>query len=311
MSPYSEKTALVTGGLGFLGSLVARGLLESGARVRVIDSLAPEGTGSPRNLADLGGEIDVVVDDIRNRDAVRRIVAKCDVVFHLAGVGTPGTSAADWITDLDVSCLGTLHVLEAVRELAPGARVVFASTLRVYGAPDLLPVAETAPLAPRSLFAAHKLTGEHYLSVYRQRFGIDTVIARIADLFGPGQRVDAAPVHSILHVLDAVVRGEPVGPVDDCTPHDMLYVADAARALVALAASAEAAPGTFNVASGKGTTAAEIASIMGVTLTSTAKRERGFIADVGALRALGIEPAMTPLPDALRATAKAFGRDVL
>lgn len=308
---YADKTVLITGGLGFLGSVLARALVGSGARVRVLDSLAPEGSGSPRNLADLGTTVGVIVDDIRNRDAVQRSIKGCDVVFHLAAVGTPGSQPVDWITDLDVSCLGTLHVLETVRVLAPTARVVFASSSHVYGTPEKLPVAEGAPLRPASLFGAHKLAGENYLSVYRQLHGLDSVVARLADIFGPGQRMDAAAQGTILHAIDALTRGETPAFIDGKTPYDVLFVDDAAALLAALGALPGAGGRTLNVASGVGVTGADIAAALGVKVTIGGPEKRGFIADVTALRSLGLTPATTPLPAALHRTAAWFGHDVL
>src|SRR6185295_4279360 len=114
---------LVTGGLGFLGSALVRHLAGTGACVRVLDSLLPQSGGNPRNVAGANGKVDVQVEDVRNRDAVNRVVAGVDLVYHLAGPSGPDDSGTALYDELDIACLGTWHVLEAVRLHAPKTRV--------------------------------------------------------------------------------------------------------------------------------------------------------------------------------------------
>lgn len=260
-SPLIGKTALVTGGLGFLGSALARALVAEGAHVRILDSLLPQGGGNPRRLNGLGAAVDVVVEDTRSRDIVNHVVAGCDLVFHCAGSDGVSAPTQDWYSEVDIACVGTLHVLDAARVYAPQAHVVFASASSVYGPAHTMPVSEDAPTTPRSLFAVHKLSGEHYCSVYRAVHGVRTTSVRLAALFGPGQRLRGASIGTVAHLIDAARRDEPLR-IGEGARHaiDALFVEDAARALVELGSRGVDEFSVVNVGSGEGVPAGDFAA---------------------------------------------------
>lgn len=255
------QRALVTGGLGFVGNAVVRHLTATGATVRVLDALLPQGGGSPRNLRGVSDGVDVIIDDTRSRDAVDRAVRDCDVVFHLAGHAGFSALAPDWYSEIDSACLGTLNVLEAVRVHAPRARVIFGSALGVYGQDLAQPVREDAPTEPLTLFGVHKLAGEKYCSVYHSQHAVRTVSARIAALFGPRQRLTGAANGTIANALDAAIHGETILlPDDGAAMLDILHVDDAALALLAIARAPIAIDGgVINVGRGEGTTLRSLA----------------------------------------------------
>lgn len=312
---YRERRVLVTGGLGFLGSGLVAALVERGAVVRVLDSLLPQFGGSPRNMRGFADRVEVAVEDTRNRDAVNRAVEGIEAVFHLAGPPGPGASAGDFPSDLDVTCLGTWHLLEAVRLYAPDARLVFASSHHVYAPEAGPPVREDAPTEPETLFGTHKLAGEKYVGAYRRAYGLDAAIARLTTLYGPRQRLLHSGYGSLASVLDSALHGEDIRLYDGGRQlRDYLHADDAVHALLALGRAPASAGLTFNVGSGVGVPVrvmveAVIAAVgrgrvREVALRGTVETAglHDFVADVSRLRALGVPAPAEGFEERMRAT---------
>lgn len=309
------RTVLVTGGLGFIGSALARALVVQKVRVRVLDSLLPQSGGSPLNVSDVAERMEIVIEDTRSRDVVDRVVQGCDVIFHFAGQSGPKAFGNDVYGDIDIACVGTLNVLEATRTLAPKARLVFASSYHVYGEPKALPVPETAATEPRTIYGVHKLIGEKYCGVFAN--AVDTVSARLTTVIGPHQRLQGAPARTVAHVLDCALHGEEVNlrsQGDDLV--DLLYVDDAVDALVALALSPIVSDRVVNVGSGRGDTLRDIAAMIisacgrGVISDDSGAVGNGapsrFVADVTRLRSIGVAPPTRSTEEAIRETVRWF-----
>lgn len=314
-SAYAGKCVLVTGGLGFVGSTLAMKLVDAGAKVRILDSLLPQGGGSPRNGVGLRDRAQVVLEDTRSRDVLNRIVEGCDVVFHLAGQAGPSAFAGDWYGEIDIACLGTLNVLEATRVRAPKARVVFGSSHYVYGSGPASPVTESSPTNPTTLFGVHKLAGEKYCGVYQSSYGLSTVVARMAWIYGPRQRLQGASSGTLAHFLDCALHDESFSLYGrDGEKRDLLYVEDAADALLALGVAANAGGQIVNVASGMSVTLGEMARLVLDAVGRGQLRpgnggdhppvaDESFVADVSRLRALAGIQSTTSLADGIRKTA--------
>lgn len=305
-------TALVTGGLGFIGSALTRALVARKARVRVLDSLLPQSGGSPLNIAGLADEVEVVIEDVRSRDVVDHVVRGCDLVFHFAGSSGPKAFGSDMYSEIDIACLGTLNVLEGVRIRAPRARLVYASSFHVYGRPSSMPVAETAPTDPHTIFGVHKLTAEKYCGAYAGL--VDSVAARLSTIVGPRQRLQAAPAGTVAHIIDAALHGDEINLRQHGTDElDFLYVDDAVEALLVLA-TANALPGrVVNVGSGTATRLHDVATMVtrlcgrGSVCDDDSRRDAfRFVADVSRLRALGVRAPARSVADALRETVRWF-----
>jgi nucleoside-diphosphate-sugar epimerase len=215
---------LVTGGAGFIGSGLVRGLLAKGAsRVAVVDSLL---TGYERNLDEVRGAVDFHGVDIRDFDALRKAMEGIDVVFHEAAIPSVPRSIKDPVPSHDVNINGTFNVLRAAKE-AGVRRVIYAASSSAYGDTPVLPKVETMLASPKSPYAAQKLMGEYYMSVWASCFGLETVSLRYFNVFGPRQ--DPGSQYSgVLSIFIAAIleRRAPTIFGDGGTSRDFTYVDD-------------------------------------------------------------------------------------
>jgi nucleoside-diphosphate-sugar epimerase len=175
---------IVTGGAGFIGSALVRGLLKQGAdRVTVIDNLL---TGHEKNLAEVRDSVDFYHVDICDYDAIEPLIAGADVVFHEAAIPSVPRSIHDPVPSHNVNINGTFNVLRAA-VAGKVRRVVYAASSSAYGDTLVLPKVETMSPKPQSPYALQKLTGEYYLSVFASCYGLETVSLRYFNVFGPRQ----------------------------------------------------------------------------------------------------------------------------
>lgn len=227
---------LVTGGAGFIGSALVRGLLACGAeRVAVVDNLL---TGHARNLDEVRGSIDFHHVDIRDYDALRRTMQGIDVVFHEAAIPSVPRSIHDPVPSHEVNIDGTFNVLHAAKE-AGVRRVIYAASSSAYGDTEELPKVETMTPRPKSPYAAQKLLGEHYMSVWASCFGLETVSIRYFNVYGPRQD-PSSPYSGVLSIFMTAIleRRAPTIFGDGHQSRDFTFVDD----VVALNLKAAEAP---------------------------------------------------------------------
>ncbi len=253
---------LITGMTGFAGSHLATACVAGGDSVVGV---------SRRGGSVAGLEVDPV--DLRDGPAVRRVVAEAEpeVLYHLAALSSVGRSWEDPAETLEDNVVGAVNVLEAVRHVAPRARVVWASTCEVYGTPERLPLTESHRQHPESPYAVSKLAGEQLVRVYARAHGLQVVIARPFNHTGPGQR-DIFIVSSLARqAAEARLAGAPelrLVTGSPATRRDFCDVRDVVRAYRLLAtrpASGEAGE-AFNVCSGRSVSAAEQVALIGELL---------------------------------------------
>jgi UDP-glucose 4-epimerase len=253
------RSVLVTGGLGFIGSNLARALAEAGcARVVVVDSLDPSCGGTASNLDGVDG-VEVHRADIGDLERVRPLVENVDVVFNLAAhIGHLASMRAPR-HDLALNCTAQLGLLEACRARGSALRIVYTSTRQVYGAPRFLPVDETHPTEPPDINGVHKLAIEHYHRLHAHTTGAQVVCLRLTNVYGPRQRlIGAAGV--VPTFLARVLRGEPIALFGGgAQRRDLVYIDDVVDVLCR-AATVEAAAGeTLNVGRPQGVPLRELA----------------------------------------------------
>ena len=186
---YRGLSVLVTGGLGFIGSTLARALADAGASVVVVDALIPEFGGLAFNLAGYESRIQVVHADLRDASAMATLVAGQAVIFNLAGQVSHIDSMRDPLLDLGVNAVAHVTLLEACRAHNPAARIVYAGTRQIYGRPDRLPVDEDHPIRPTDINGVNKAAGEQYHLVYSRALGLRACSLRLTNIYGPRQLI--------------------------------------------------------------------------------------------------------------------------
>jgi UDP-glucose 4-epimerase len=245
---FRDKRVLITGGLGFLGSNLARALVEEGARVVLVDSLVPEYGGNLANIAGIEDRVTVNISDVRDSHSLAPLLRDQDVLFNLAGQTSHLDSMTDPFTDLEINCRSQLSILEACRLHNPDVKVVFASTRQIYGRPRYLPVDEEHPVAPVDVNGIDKAAGEAYHLLYGEVYGLRVCALRLTNTYGPRMRVRDARQTFLGVWLKAVLHGEQIEVWGDGSQRrDLLYVDDAVDAFLLAAARAEADGQIFNV----------------------------------------------------------------
>ena len=244
---FAGRRVLITGGLGFIGSNLARTLVGLGARVSIVDSLVPEYGGNRRNLAGITARVKVHIADVRDWPRLPDLVRGQDFLFNLAGQTSHMDSMTDPQTDLDINCRAQLAILEACRLHNPGIRIVFASTRQIYGRPDYLPVDERHPLRPVDVNGINKLAGESFHLLYSRVHGIAATALRLTNTIGPRMRVKDARQTFVGVWVRRLVEGEPFEVWGGDQLRDFTYVDDAVEAFLLAAARPEAVGQVFNL----------------------------------------------------------------
>ena len=263
MNPFKDARVLITGGIGFIGSNLARRLVEHGARVTLADSLIPQYGGNLRNIVDIRDRVTVNVCDVRDRFAFEYLVREQDYLFNLAGQTSHLDSMTDPQTDLDINATAQLSILEACRRVNPGIRLVFASTRQLYGRPDYLPVDEKHPIRPVDVNGINKLAGEGYHLLYSNVYGIRASVLRLTNTYGPGMRVKDARQTFLGIWIRQLLEGLPIKVFGDGKQlRDFNYVDDCVDALL-LAASDDTAIGkVYNLGSSEVVSLNDLAALM-------------------------------------------------
>ncbi|WP_211847099.1 SDR family NAD(P)-dependent oxidoreductase [Neoroseomonas eburnea] len=264
------KRVLVTGAGGFIGSHLVQGLLTAGAEVTALLRYnADAAIGNLRLLPrDELDTVQVVHGDLNDADFIRRLVAKCEVVFHLGALIAIPHSYAAPRSYIQTNVEGTLNVLEAVR--AGGQRLVHTSTSEVYGSARYVPIDEAHPLQAQSPYAATKIAADKLVESYVRSFGIKAVTVRPFNTFGPRQSARAF----IPTVIGQVLGGAEAVKLGATTPvRDLTYVSDTVAGFITAAGCEAAQGGCFNLGTGSGASVGEVASRIIALMGSAARIE--------------------------------------
>jgi nucleoside-diphosphate-sugar epimerase len=294
--------ALVTGGAGFIGAHLVRGLLAAGHDVAVLDNLS---TGSRANLEPVLADVRFVEGDLRDPAALREAMRGAEWVFHQAALPSVPRSVADPLASHEHNATGTLAALVAARD-AGVRRFVYAASSSAYGGTPGLPKVETMPARPLSPYAVSKYAGELYCEVFHRLYGLETISLRYFNVFGPMQRPDSPYAAVVPRFLAALLAGEaPVVHGDGRQTRDFTYVDDAVAANLAAAAAPTTdrlAGEVFNVACGEQHSLLDVLGLLGeLTGAQVAPRHvearpgdvRDSLADIGkARRAFGYRPSV-------------------
>lgn len=299
---------LVTGGAGFIGSHLVEALVDGGHKVVVLDDLSG---GNKKNLAAVKGKITFVEGDVRDGRAVKKAMAGCEGVFHLAAIASVPYSIEHPLETHEVNVMGTLSVLLAAKE-AGVRRVVVASSAAVYGSEPGLPKRESSPLEPQSPYALQKLAAEKYALLFNELYGVEAVALRFFNVYGPRQDPGSPYSGVISKFVAALKEGkQPVIFGDGSATRDFVFVKDVVKACVKAMEEKKAAGQVFNIATGTQVSVKElfdtVKELLGISVKPKFKPSRPgdvprSVADVSAARkVLGFAPE-TSLRDGLAVT---------
>jgi len=245
---YRGRRVLITGGLGFIGSTLARQLADLGADVLLVDSLLPDYGGNLFNIDGYADRLHVNIADIRQGTTMNYLVRGRDVIFNLAGQVSHIDSMRDPHTDLEINCRSQLTLLEACRQNNPGTKVVYAGTRQIYGKPDRLPVDETHLVRPTDINGINKAAGEYYHMVYNNVFGVRACSLRITNVYGPRQLIRHNRQGFIGWFIRLALEGAEIQVYGDGSQvRDFVYVDDVADALLRAGATDAVNGDVFNV----------------------------------------------------------------
>ena len=240
---------VVTGGAGFIGSALVRGLLTAGAgKVRVVDNFH---TGREENLEPVRSSVDIRRIDIRHYEDLASALQGAEVVFHLAAIPSVPRSISNPVPSHEVNVDGTFNVLRACAE-GGVRRLVYAGSSSAYGGSEVLPKIETMPPDPKSPYAAQKLAGEYFARVFHLCFGLETVSLRYFNVYGPRQD-PSSPYSVVLSVFIKCLaeRTSPLIHGDGEQSRDFTFVEDVVDATLKAARAEGVAGGLYNAGNGQ------------------------------------------------------------
>ncbi|CAK9887282.1 MULTISPECIES: NAD-dependent epimerase/dehydratase family protein [Pseudomonas] len=241
----ADAPILITGGAGFIGSHLSDALLEKGYTVRILDDLS---TGKRSNLQMDNPRLHLLEGDVADAELVKRAAAGCQAVVHLAAVASVQASVEDPVKTHQSNFIGTLNVCEAMR-LTGIKRVLFASSAAVYGNNgEGQSIEEDTPKAPLTPYAVDKLASEQYLDFYRRQHGLEPVVFRFFNIFGPRQD-PSSPYSGVISIFcERALNGTPITLFGDGEQtRDFLYVGDLVTVMVQALELAEVEEGAVNI----------------------------------------------------------------
>jgi len=263
MIDFSGKNVLITGGLGFIGSNLARRLVELECNVTVLDSLIPEYGGNLRNVEDIRDKISINLSDIRDKFSINEIVKNQDFLFNLAGQTSHLDSMENPFTDLDINAKAQLSILEACRRNNPSIRIVFASTRQIYGRPQYLPVDEKHPCQPVDINGINKIAGEQYHILYHEVYGLASSVLRLTNTYGPRMRIKDARQTFLGIWIKNLLQGKAIQVFGDGKQRrDYNFVDDTIDALLLAATSGDVIGKAYNLGAPDPITLEETAKLM-------------------------------------------------
>ncbi|MBI1745365.1 MAG: NAD-dependent epimerase/dehydratase family protein [Acidobacteria bacterium] len=236
---YRGRRVMVTGGLGFIGSNLARRLADLGADVLVVDSLIPVYGGNlfNLNLDGYSARVRVNVADIRTAPTMNYLVQGQDIIFNLAGQVSHRDSMIDPYTDLEINCRSQVVILEACRHYNPGVKIIFAGTRQQYGKADYLPVDERHLMHPTDVNGINKMAGEWYHILYNNVYGLRATSLRLTNTYGPRQWMKDERMGFISWFVRLAIEGRPIPLWGDGEQiRDLNYVDDVVEAFLMVGA---------------------------------------------------------------------------
>jgi UDP-glucose 4-epimerase len=318
---FRGRRALITGGMGFIGSTLAIRLVGLGAEVTIADAMIPEYGGNPFNIDPVRDQVRVNFCDVRDEHLMAMMVEGQDFVFHLAAQVSHVKSLTDPYPDIDINIKGTAALMEAMRKVNPRAVVVRSGTRGEYGPSARMPVSEDAPTQPKGLYEISLLTSEKILLMYHDVHKISAVHLRITNTYGPRAQMKTSHYGVANWLIRLALEGAPVTVMGDGNyRRDFLYVDDCVEAMLRCAVTRDCYGQTLNVGRDTPSSFLELAQIIArmvpgakvVHTEFTAERKAqepgDFYSDISKIARLTAWRPTTSLEDGVRATVDYYRR---
>ncbi|MEM7533094.1 MAG: NAD-dependent epimerase/dehydratase family protein [Chloroflexota bacterium] len=245
---YHNQHVLITGGLGFIGSNLARRLVDIGAQVTLVDSMVPDYGGNRFNVYGYEDRLHINIADVRDPYSMNALVQGQDVIFNLAGQVSHIDSMTDPFSDLEINARSQLSLLEACRHNNPEVKIVYAGTRQQYGKPQYLPLDENHVQSPTDINGVNKLAGEWYHIVYHNAYDLRTTSLRMTNTYGPRQLLKHSRQGFIGWFVRLAVQGKEIQLYGDGQQRrDMCYVDDAVDAFLRAGATDDTNGQVYNL----------------------------------------------------------------
>ena len=255
------KRVLITGGLGFIGSNLARRCLELGAEVTIYDCLDPKSGGNMENVRPFENDVRIVVNDIRSFEGISANIRNQDVLFNCAAYTSHPNSMREPLTDIDVNCKGVVNILEAARRFNHGLRIVHIGTSTQIGRMHAEPIDEEHPEYPVDIYSANKSASEKYVLIYGSAYGMPTSVVRLANVYGPRSNIQSPEFGFMNYFIGLTLQGRNLTVFGDgAQKRNVTFVEDAVEALTNAAQSDAANGAALFAVSDDHFTVAEIAT---------------------------------------------------
>ena len=260
---YRGKNVLITGGLGFIGSNLARRLVSLGAHVTIIDSLIWAYGGNLFNVEDIKDKISINIGDIRDRYSINHLIRGKDYLFNMAGQVSHIDSMQDPFTDLEINVTSQVSILEACRQFNKDIKIIYPSSRQIYGKPQYLPADEKHPVQPTDVNGININAGEWYHILYNNLYGIRAMSLRMTNVYGPRQLIKHNRQGFIGWFIRQAVEGNTIQIYGDGSQkRDLNFVDDVCDALLMAGASEKANGQIYNLGSSEVVSLKELAELL-------------------------------------------------
>jgi UDP-glucose 4-epimerase len=245
---FQNRRVLITGGLCFIGSNLARRLVELSADITIVDSMIPEYGGNLFNIHDISDRVKINFADIRDGFSMHHLVQKQEFIFNLAGQVSHLRSMTDPFPDLDINCRAQLSLLEACRHNNPDVKVLFAGTRGQYGRVQSLPVNENHPMNPVDVNGINNIAGEQYHILYNKIYGLRTTSLRLTNTYGPRHSMKSDDQSFLNWLIRRAIEGHTIQVYGDGSQkRDFNYVDDVVDAFLLAAVDDRTNGDVFNL----------------------------------------------------------------
>lgn len=262
LSEYQGDDVVITGGLGFIGSNLARALAKQGANVTILDSEI-DGYGANRfNISGVEDKVKTVSGDIRNKNVVSDVVEGADWVFHLAAQLSRTVSMENPSMDIKINCIGSVNVLEAIRDQEPDAAVIYTGSQASFGVSKERPFTEESETKPIDIYGADKLAAENYFNIYHRVYGIETRSIRLTNVYGPRAQLKNTNYGVINRFIRLALAGKTLPVYEPGTMRrDPIYIGDVVDALLRVGPFGDAAV-PYIIGSGSSVSVLQLAKVI-------------------------------------------------